>query len=364
MKKALIIVGVGVLVLLFVRINWNGGQRPVVDESQGEAKAPEIDTTGSAAIKKYGRPQSEHSSTPGENAQEVRSPLQALEIISRAEVSWEKKRGFVDSHKGSFDSYLATGDETLLREAAAKFPNEPQVQFAVLTKNLFPEERRKWIDALKASDSKNSLANYLSAVDFLKNGQRKEAFAELRQAMSKDRFDDYVSENFQNTEEFLSHAGYSDLTAKYTSVLELELPHLSDMKNVAIEVSTEYQQLVGDERLDEADELAMVGLRLGQQMSLGDASRTLISQMVGIAVEKKILSVMDPARQYPDLPLSVDQMRSELQRQQDELKSLIPTVREVVMPHPDEQMLMNYLERFKLQGEENALRWFKRQTGR
>lgn len=357
-----VILPVSVLVLVFLWLGWNGGRQNVVDEPPGKVEV-EIDTTGSSDIKNSGRPQSELSSTPGQNVQEVSSPLQALEIVSRADVSLEVKRGYVEMRKESLDSYLATGDETLLREAAAKFPDEPQVQFAVLSKDLFPEERRKWIDALKESDPENSLANYLSAVDFLKNGQRKEAFEELSQAMSKDRFDDYVSEAFQNTEEFLSHAGYSDLTAKYTSVLELELPHLSEMKNVANEVSLEYQQLVSNERFDEADELAMAGLRLGQQMSLGDASRTLISQIVGIAVEKKILSAMDPERQYPNLPLSIDQMRSELQRQQDELKSLIPTVREVVMPHQDERMLLNYLERFKLQGEENAIQWFKRQTG-
>mgnify|MGYP007046917437 CR=1 FL=1 len=278
----------------------------------------------------------------------------------------EVKRDYVTVHHESFDSYLATRDPALLKEAAAKYPNEPQVQFAVLSNNLFPEERRKWIDALKTSDPGNSMGNYLSAAEFLKNGQREKAFEELKLAMSKNRFDDYVPETFQNTQDFLRHAGISELGSRYASVRDLELGHLPDMKSIGTEVASEYERLENEQLHAEADELATLGLRLGQQMSLGDASRTLIGQLVGIAVEKEVLSVMDPARQHAGLPLPVDQMRSELQRQNDELKDLVSGLHDVLVPlmaDSDEQRLIQYLERFKLFGEEEALRWARRQRG-
>ena len=48
-----------------------------------------------------------------------------------------------------------------LKEAATNFPGDPHVQLTVLAQDAFPEERRKWLDAFKASSPSNSLANYL-----------------------------------------------------------------------------------------------------------------------------------------------------------------------------------------------------------
>ena len=41
---------------------------------------------------------------------------------------------------------LAEGGEAYLREAAERFPDDPRVQWTVLYKNLFPEQRRAWLD--------------------------------------------------------------------------------------------------------------------------------------------------------------------------------------------------------------------------
>ena len=54
------------------------------------------------------------------------------------------------------------------------------MQLAVLAHNAFPEARRQWLDAFKASSPDNSLANYLSAQDYFKNGQPEAAMKELQ----------------------------------------------------------------------------------------------------------------------------------------------------------------------------------------
>jgi len=41
---------------------------------------------------------------------------------------------------------VAEGGEAYLREAAERFPDDPRVQWTVLYKNLFPEQRRAWLD--------------------------------------------------------------------------------------------------------------------------------------------------------------------------------------------------------------------------
>src|SRR5437667_290884 len=79
-------------------------------------------------------------------------------------------------------AYGALQDTNYLREAATNFPNDPRVQLSVLRRDVFPEERRKWLDLLKASSPENPLANYLSARDYFKSGQNGLAVNELLEA--------------------------------------------------------------------------------------------------------------------------------------------------------------------------------------
>ncbi|MCF7762084.1 MAG: hypothetical protein K9N62_00265 [Verrucomicrobia bacterium] len=367
MKQRILLTGI-VLIVALVAVNRMRTARDAVSTPRGQG--PESDSVPATTAVSTEDTAGQRSPAPAPPANPPRdsSPLAAIafELASRTQIPMQVKRDYVQLHHESFDSYLATRDPDLLKEAAAKYPNEPQVQFAVLSNNLFPEERRKWIDALKTSDPDNSIGNYLSAAEFLKNGKKEEAFEELRQAMSKDRFDDYLQEGFQNRQEFLRHAGLSDLGSRSASVQDLELGHLPEMKRIATGVAGEYERLENGQRHAEADDLATLGLRLGQQMSLGDASRTLMGQLVGIAVEKKVLSVMDPARQHAGLPLPVEQMRAELERQHNELKGLVSGLHDTLVPlmvDPDPQRFLQYLERFNLFGEEEALRWARRQRG-
>ncbi len=78
-------------------------------------------------------------------------------------------------------AYRSLQDTNYLREAATNFPNDPRVQSSVLQRDLFPEERRKWLDLFKASSPENPLANYLSALDYLNGAQSTLAVSELLQ---------------------------------------------------------------------------------------------------------------------------------------------------------------------------------------
>src|SRR6267142_2806758 len=79
-------------------------------------------------------------------------------------------------------AYGALRDTNYLKEAATNFPNDPRVQLSVLRRDIFPEERRKWLDLFKTSLPENSLASYLSARDYLKNGETALAVSELLEA--------------------------------------------------------------------------------------------------------------------------------------------------------------------------------------
>jgi hypothetical protein len=87
----------------------------------------------------------------------------------------EKVEEYLTRNKRSAASLLAAfhalDNTNYLNEAAANFPNDPQLQWTILTRDAFPQERRQWLDRFKASSPDNSLANYLSAADHFRTGR-------------------------------------------------------------------------------------------------------------------------------------------------------------------------------------------------
>ena len=114
-----------------------------------------------------------------------------------------------------------------LKEAATNFPGDPQVQLTVLAQDAFPEDRRKWLDAFKASSPSNSLANYLSARDYFKNNQQDAAMKELLEASGKGQFADYAMESYLGAAELSRFAGASPLIAN-TAAMSIRPSRFSD----------------------------------------------------------------------------------------------------------------------------------------
>src|SRR4029079_644303 len=108
-------------------------------------------------------------------------------------------------------------DTNYLKEAALNFPNDSRVQLGVLSSNLYPEDRRKWLDLFKASAPDNSLANYLSGREYFKDGQSAEAMNELREATRKTGFQDYAMESKLDEEELNIAAGRTSIQARLSS---------------------------------------------------------------------------------------------------------------------------------------------------
>src|ERR1019366_2017117 len=74
---------------------------------------------------------------------------------------------YLQQNKRNVESLLAafrvSGDKAYLREAATNFPNDPAVQFATIAFDVFPEQRRQWLEAFKGASPNNAVAWYLSA---------------------------------------------------------------------------------------------------------------------------------------------------------------------------------------------------------
>src|SRR3569833_390647 len=83
----------------------------------------------------------------------VDTPLRPGQTL--VEVPREKVEEYLRQHNRDVASLLAAfhvlHDTNLLYEAATNFPNDPHLQWTILAEDAFPADRRKWLDAFKAS---------------------------------------------------------------------------------------------------------------------------------------------------------------------------------------------------------------------
>jgi hypothetical protein len=217
----------------------------------------------------------------------------------------QKVEAWLARHHRSADSLLAAfhvlNDANYLKEAATNFPDNPKVELAVLARNVFPEDRRKWLDRFKASSPSNSLASYLSAQTYFQSGQSDAAVKDLVAATGKPQFENYTLESQLDAEELGQFLGKSALDSTETALAGSSgdtLPQLATLKQLASQMEDlQKQELnVGDN--NSAENLAEMGTILGSQLSSGASGNYIINQLVGMAAESVMLAQLDPNTSY------------------------------------------------------------------
>jgi hypothetical protein len=213
--------------------------------------------------------------------------------LGQCKISRDKAEAWLAKHHRNAASLLAVcralGDTNYLFEAATNFPNDPQVQLAVLSRNAFPEDRRKWLDAFKTSSPSNSLANYLSAADYFKSGNPDEAVQELVAASSKAQFRTYSIETLLDGEELFSDAGKpapETASLAMAGMMEENLPQLSSYKVVARGVGDLIQQKTQAETRDLTGTLAN-WVSTSQAKSIPATAASLLSASWSAWLRKK-----------------------------------------------------------------------------
>jgi hypothetical protein len=134
-----------------------------------------------------------------------------LDNAGQPKIPREKVEEWLAKHNRNAMSLLAAfralDDTNYLNEAATNFPDNPQVELAVLAHDEFPQDRRKWLDLFKNSSPSNSMANYLSAQDYFKSGNSAAAIQELQAASGKSQFDSFETESRLDEEDLLLACG-------------------------------------------------------------------------------------------------------------------------------------------------------------
>jgi tetratricopeptide (TPR) repeat protein len=244
----------------------------------------------------------------------------------------------------------------VLKEAMEKYPNDPQVAFeAVLDKDLSLAEQRRWLDSFKQSAPDNALADYLSAFNYIKAGQMDQAAQDLTAASGKP-LDDYTLARAQDDEEAYLSAGHSAAEAKRISDSWLTLPALPQVKQLGVspaDLATAYSQS-GDQTSGLA--AFQMAMNLGQRYADTSTDPMLLSQLVGMAIEKIALNGMDPNSPYGNDGQTVQDQLNQITQQRAAIKELCDQAIPWLPTLPDQDIL-NYENRRQAFGEKAALQW-------
>jgi len=290
------------------------------------------------------------------------------QLLEGKQLSLEQVAPYLKANQRSAESLLAasrlTGDLSLLREAVEKYPNDPRVNFTAcfaLKDETNAADRRLRLEALKESAPDNALANYLSAQDYFKSGQPDQAVQDLVAASGKPRFQDYYSDLVQNAEAAYQAAGLSTVEAALAASAQ-PLPQLAELRGLGqslADLAKLYRQ-AGDEASAQA--ALQMGVTLGRQLGEPVPQGTVISQFVGMAIERQILGTLDPASPYDAAGHSVRDRLDELLREREAIKLLFQRGERLLRTLPEPE-LIGYYDRMRTSGELAAMRWLVNPDG-
>jgi len=241
-------------------------------------------------------------------------------------------------------AYLREGKPSF-REAALRFPEDPAIQAHLAISTDDPAERRSAIEKMRHFDPDNALADYLSALDHLKQGRQGEALQDLNASLSKADIDDFSRPLMQAFEDAHLSAGFQGLDSKVAANMSVSREVLPQL--IGLSKQLESLQAISDAETAAAVRLA--GLKLGQNLQSGEYE-LLIDQLVGMSIEKRFLN-----------PSSDTNRLNEIAREQAEIQRLVKIVPPILLQAPP-SLASGYVERWKTQGERQAMQWLEMQA--
>jgi len=255
-------------------------------------------------------------------------------------------------------AYRTSGDQALLAEAMQLYPTNVNVAFeAAFKTDATPEERRHWLDVFKQAAPDNPMANYLSALNHFQSGQSDLAVQDFAAASGKKHFNDYTLDRIQGDEEAFRSAGYTEAETGMAATWGLVLPQLVQLRDAGqkmIELAGAYRQ-AGDEASAQAALRMVVNMGAQFDGSTEKAGVPLVSQLVGLALQRKALAALDPASSFSGNQ-SVQERIEHLNQQSESIKGLVKLTGPL-QPRMSAQDWISYNDRTRTFGEENAIRW-------
>jgi hypothetical protein len=225
-----------------------------------------------------------------------------------------------------------------------------------------PEERQQWVNAFKQAAPDNPLPNYLSALDHFKDQQTGAALQDLAVAATQPKYQDYSVDFMQSSMEAYLAAGYSQVDAKGVAGAELILPQLAQLKQLGVNLA-DYEksaQLAGDTASAQA--AMQAGMTMGQRLEEQGGGNVLITDLVGIAVERLALGAMDPTSAYGDSGQTVQDQIDQAVGRRQAIRAMVDQF-QAIEPEISEPDMVSYFDRRMSSGELAAEQWVIRKYG-
>jgi hypothetical protein len=258
-------------------------------------------------------------------------------------------------------AYRVTHDPEYLRLAATRYPTDPAVLLRAVTHDAFPEARREWIDKFKSADPSNALPNYLSASRYWKDNDQQAALQELATAAQKTAFNDYVTDHMQSLEEIYLNAGHTAAEAKALATHAVELPHISQVVELSRGMVDIVKQAQASGDSTTVENTVRIGLAMAGHLNSVQDGGNLLGQMVGVAVQQRLLGQLDRNQSYPFLNGTVDESLSALSEREKSIRQDSQFIGDWIA-HAPEQEAVSYFDRLKLYGEAAAIQWLKNRS--
>jgi hypothetical protein len=291
--------------------------------------------------------------------------LEPLLTDGKTQLSLDQVQAYLSQNKRDAESLITasrlTGDLSLLREAAQRFPNDPRVQLDLAMRSDIATERQAAITALATTDPDNALGSYLAASEAFTSSNADEALRRLTEAAGRTSLNDFTMLSVQSAEEAYLAAGYDPIAAKASAMFSLPVPQAAPLRELGRQIAELSQTYAQSGDAESARAITQMGIGLGQRIqdSLGNL---VISELVGQSIETKLLKTLDPSSLLEPSLTTVQQRLDQLAERKNLIKTTVQTV-DPTSANLSPQLLSQYLDRQKLLGELAALEWLRAKLG-
>ncbi len=254
---------------------------------------------------------------------------------------------------------LLTGNPDLIRQALEADPENPHLLYIGSTLSSFTEEERLSLgERFFKQDPENGLAGYLYAAQLFKSGDTKKGLEILTGSQDRLRIDAYATKTQLLMDEAYIAKGLSPSEAKIQSTLSIGISYFSDLQSLADSIKDLGNSLPPNEAADLRALSASMAMRLNDQSS----SVAFIDHLVGLKLEEKTLAGLPDNSPSPYTGMTVEQARQAIAMEREEISRLTEQAPlDVIMTtHPE--LVDRYFDRFRLNGELEATKWWLNET--
>lgn len=309
------------------------------------------------------RPVAPPRARPGDNRPPIAAKLDKPITIADLE-SWLASKKGDDRSLGEAQviAGLITNNPDLIRQGIETDPGNRHLLFIGATLPAFSAEERVAMNKrLLEADPENGLAAFIHASHLMKAGQPDAAIEMLRSATNRARMDDFGIETQLLTDEAYGAAGLSPSAAKVLSAYNITAPYLFDLRTFVGSL----KGMEGAFTTGEASELQSLTASMGYRLADKSRSGSLVGQMVGFYLQETTLAGLPDDAPSPYKGLTVAQARESILAERQKIRQEavnLPDVEKILSADPE--LMGRYIDRARLTGELEAVKWLHRETER